>query len=93
MTGFFLLSESYVLSTLLVPLIGIVGLWTWYVRGELRPLSKYVSLSSVNEVERGEESADVTALRRGHPVTASQRSVHRLRGEHCILTVRGPLAI
>ena len=41
----------------------------------MAPLSKFVSLSSVCEVERGEETADVVRLRAGHPVTWSQRSV------------------
>ena len=42
----------------------------------MAPLSKFVSLSSVCEVERGEETADVVRLRAGHPVTWSQRSVY-----------------
>ena len=73
MTGFFLLSKSFVLSSLLAPLLLGTVVWSWWVIKTLKPLSKYVSLSSIHEVERGEETADVTKLRAGHPVTWSQR--------------------
>lgn len=75
MSGIFILRKSYILSTLLVPLLGGVLLWAWYTDKKFRPLSKYVSLSSVFEVQRGEDTADVVRLRAGHPVTWSQRSV------------------
>lgn len=73
MIGIFTLRKSWILSSLLVPLlIGTVA-WSWFIDKRLKPLSKYVSLSSVFEVQRGEETADVTRLRAGHPVTWSQR--------------------
>lgn len=73
MTGIFTLRKSWVLSSLLVPLLmGTVG-WSYYIDKKLKPLSKYVGLSSVFEVERGEETAEVLRLRAGHPVTWSQR--------------------
>jgi hypothetical protein len=82
MTGFFLLQNTYAksklswfITILLIPLIVGTLVWSWYVHGALKPLSEFVSLSSVFEVERGEETADVTALRAGHPVTWSQRCV------------------
>ena len=75
MTGIFILRKSFVLSTLLVPLLGGVLIWAWYTDKKFKPLSKYVSLSSVFEVQRGEDTADVARLRTGHPVTWSQRSV------------------
>lgn len=85
MTGFFLLQNtyassklSYVITIMLVPLIAGTLLWSWYVDKALKPLSEFVSLSSVFEVERGEETADVSRLRAGHPVTWSQRFVFRL---------------
>lgn len=73
MIGIFTLRKSYILSSLLLPLLGATCAWSWYVDKSLKPLSKSVSLSSVFEVQRGEETADVTRLRAGHPVTWSQR--------------------
>lgn len=75
MIGIFTLRKSYILSFLLVPLLAGTIAWSWYVDKSLKPLSKYVALSSVFEVQRGEETADVLRLRAGHPVTWSQRSV------------------
>jgi len=76
MIGIFTLRKSYILSSLLVPLLIGTVVWSWYVDKELKPLSKFVSLSSVFEVQRGEETADVLRLRAGHPVTWSQRYFH-----------------
>ena len=73
MSGIFILRKSYVLSTLLVPLLGGALLWAWHTDKKFKALSKYVSLSSVFEVQRGEDTADVLRLRAGHPVTWSQR--------------------
>jgi len=53
--------------------------WSWYIDKKLKPLSKYVGLSSVFEVERGEETAEVLRLRAGHPVTWSQSNLNRRR--------------
>ena len=78
MIGIFTLRKSYILSSLLVPLLIGTVVWSWYVDKELKPLSKFVSLSSVFEVQRGEETADVLRLRAGHPVTWSQRYFHPL---------------
>lgn len=75
MSGIFILKKSYILSSLLVPLLGVVVLWAWYTHKLFRPLSKFVSLSSVFEVQRGEDTAAVVRLRTGHPVTWSQRLV------------------
>ena len=75
MIGLFILKKSFILATLLAPLLGGTLLWWYYTDKQFRPLSKFVSLSSVYEVERGEESADVLRLREGHPVTWSQRYV------------------
>ncbi|KAI0689783.1 hypothetical protein BC835DRAFT_1367443 [Cytidiella melzeri] len=79
MSGIFILRKSYVLSTLLVPLLGGVLLWAWYTDKTFKPLSKYVSLSSVFEVQRGEDTADVLRLRTGHPVTWSQSYLNHRR--------------
>ncbi|KAJ7715712.1 hypothetical protein DFH07DRAFT_361132 [Mycena maculata] len=86
MTGFFLLQNtyassklSYAITVMLGPLILGTLLWSWYVHKAFRPLSDFVSLSSVCEVERGEETADVAKLRLGHPVTWSQSNLNRRR--------------
>lgn len=73
MIGIFILKKAFIISSLLAPLLFGTVLWTWYVDKQFRPLSKYVSLSSVSEVQRGEDTADVVRLREGHPVTWSQR--------------------
>jgi hypothetical protein len=75
MTGIFILKQAYVMSTLLAPLLLGTLLWSWYIDKTLKPLSNFVSLSSVFEVQRGEETADAIRLREGHPVTWSQRYV------------------
>ncbi|KAL4243386.1 CSC1 family protein, partial [Abortiporus biennis] len=79
MIGMFILKKSYILSSLLVPLLVGTVIWSWYIYKGFRPLSKYVSLSSVSEVQRGEDSADVVRLRMGHPVTWSQSYLNRRR--------------
>lgn len=75
MIGIFTLRQSYIISSLLAPLLIGTLVWSWYVDKSLKPLSKFVSLSSVFEVQRGEETADVMRLKAGHPVTWSQRCV------------------
>ena len=73
MIGNFLLAKAFVLSALVAPLILGTLAWAWYIDKAFRPLSKYVSLSSVFEVQRGVETEEVLRLRAGHPVTWSQR--------------------
>ncbi|KAH9475924.1 Calcium permeable stress-gated cation channel 1 [Psilocybe cubensis] len=79
MIGIFTLRHSYILSTLLLPLLAYTLLCGWYTHRRLRPLSKYVALSEVFEVQRGEEGAEVQRLREGHPVTWSQSHLNRRR--------------
>ncbi|KAI0916716.1 hypothetical protein AcW1_010239 [Taiwanofungus camphoratus] len=79
MIGIFILKKSYVLATLLAPLLAGTVIWSWHIDKVFRPLSKYVNLSSVFEVQRGEDSADVVRLRAGHPVTWSQSNLNRRR--------------
>ncbi|KAJ3568493.1 hypothetical protein NP233_g5666 [Leucocoprinus birnbaumii] len=79
MIGIFTLRKSWLLSSLLLPLLFGTMAWSWYIDKKLKPLSKFVSLSSVFEVQRGEETADVVRLRAGHPVTWSQSNLNRRR--------------
>ncbi|KAF8661641.1 hypothetical protein AX16_001283 [Volvariella volvacea WC 439] len=79
MTGIFTLRKSWFLSSCLVPLLFGTVLWSYYVDKSFKPLSKYVSLSSVYEVQRGVETADVFRLRDGNPVTWSQSNLNRRR--------------
>jgi hypothetical protein len=73
MTGIFALKKAFVVSSLVTPLLIGTLVWSWYIIKTYTPLSDHVSLSSVCEVERGEETAEVVRLRAGHPVTRSQR--------------------
>jgi calcium permeable stress-gated cation channel len=75
MTGIFTLRKVWIISLLLLPLLAGTVLWSWYITKQFEPLSKFVSLSSVSEVQRGEDSADLLRLKAGHPVTWSQRCV------------------
>ncbi|THH04916.1 hypothetical protein EW145_g5182 [Phellinidium pouzarii] len=79
MTGIFLLKNSFVLSSLMVPLLFGTFVWSVYTANAFRPLSDYVNLSSVFEVQRGEETAEVLRMRAGHPVTWSQSNLNRRR--------------
>ncbi|KIJ64119.1 hypothetical protein HYDPIDRAFT_112659 [Hydnomerulius pinastri MD-312] len=79
MIGILTLRQSYIMSSLLAPLLVGTVVWSWYVHKTFRPLSNAVCLSSVYEVERGEDSADVVRLREGHPVTWSQSNLSRRR--------------
>lgn len=78
MTGLFILKKAVVLSSLMAPLLFGTFVWSVYTNATFKPLSKNVNLSSVFEVQRGEESADVLRMRTGHPVTWSQRYVYIL---------------
>lgn len=73
MTGLFLLKKGVVLASLMAPLLLLTFTWSIYTSRVFSALSKSVNLSSVIEVERGEESEEVVRMREGHPVTWSQR--------------------
>jgi len=73
MSGNFILNRSFILSSLVSPLIIGTIAWSWYIERSFRPMSRFVNLSSVFEVQRGEDTADVVRLRSGHPVSWSQR--------------------
>ncbi|KAF8128423.1 hypothetical protein EV363DRAFT_1221606 [Boletus edulis] len=79
MIGILTLRQSYIMSSLLVPLVLATTAWSWYIHNIFRPLSNAVCLSSVCEVERGEEASDIVRLREGHPVTRSQSNLSRRR--------------
>jgi len=75
MSGNFVLRRSFVLSSLVAPLLIFTVSWSIYISRAFRGLSGYINLSAVFEVQRGEETEDVSRLRAGHPVTWSQRSL------------------
>jgi len=79
MTGIFTLKKSFVLSSLMAPLIAFTVWWAWYINRECAPLSSFVSLSSVFEVQRGEATDEVVKLRTGHPVSLSQSHLNKRR--------------
>ena len=73
MIGLFLLKKGIILASLMIPLLFLTFAWAIYTTRVFEPLSRNVNLSSVVEVERGEESEEVVRMREGHPVTWSQR--------------------
>jgi hypothetical protein len=75
MSGNFVLKRSFILSSLVAPLIVFTVAWSVYISRSFRSLSKYVNLSAVFKVQHGAETEDVSRLRAGHPVTWSQRSI------------------
>jgi hypothetical protein len=72
------LKRSFILSSLVAPLIVFTVAWSVYISRSFRSLSKYVNLSAVYKVQLGTETEDVSRLRAGHPVTWSQRSIYVL---------------
>ncbi|KAF9244266.1 hypothetical protein BU15DRAFT_86167 [Melanogaster broomeanus] len=82
MIGILTLRQCYIMSSLLAPLVVATVVWSWYIHKTFQPLSNAVCLSSVCEVERGEEAADVVRIREGHPVTWSQSNLSRRRYGH-----------
>ncbi|KZP27711.1 DUF221-domain-containing protein [Athelia psychrophila] len=79
MEGILTLKGAIISALLLLPLLAGTILWAWHMHRNFEPLSRFVSLSSVCEVQRGEETADVTRLRAGHPVSWSQSNLNRRR--------------
>lgn len=73
MTGIFLLRQGFILASLMVPLLIGTFAWSFYTAKAFEALSKNVNLSSVFEVQRGEDTEDVVQMRAGHPVSWSQR--------------------
>lgn len=73
MTGIFVLKKKFIFSSLMAPLIAFTCYWGWTTDRDFGPLSSFVSLSSVFEVQRGEAGSEVAKLRVGHPVSLSQR--------------------
>lgn len=73
MTGLFVVMKKVIFSSLMLPLIAFTVYWAWTTNRDFTPLSEYTSLSSIFDVQRGEESTDVAKLRSGHPVSLSQR--------------------
>ena len=72
MAGIFTLKQSFVLATLMAPLLAGTLWWAWWMNKECAPLSTYVSLSAVCEVQKGTEE-EVARMRKGAAVSASQR--------------------
>ena len=88
MTGIFILRKKTLFWPLMPPLIGFTLYWAWTINRDFEPLSSFVSLSAVFEVQRGEATNDVAKLKAGHPVTPSQRSdVFSLGLSEAMLTI------
>ncbi|KAF8273382.1 DUF221-domain-containing protein [Lactarius quietus] len=79
MSGNFVLKRSFILSSLVAPLFVFTLAWSVYISNSFNGLTKYVNLSAVFEVQRGEETEEVARLRTGHPVSWSQSNLNRRR--------------
>ena len=73
MTGLFTLRGRWVLSLALIPLLLYTAYRSWTIYSDFRPLCKYVALSNICEVERGEAAEQVVGVRGEETVTRSQR--------------------
>lgn len=73
MAGIFTLRQSFILASLTAPLVMFTVYWTWWMDANFASLSNFVALSSVCEVQRGEDTSETARLRNGHPVSRSQR--------------------
>ncbi|KAH7338447.1 DUF221-domain-containing protein [Rhizoctonia solani] len=78
MTGIFTLKQSFMLASLMAPLIIGTLWWAWWMNKEYNSMSTYVSLSALCEVQRGTEE-EVTRMRRGEAVSASQSHLNKRR--------------
>ncbi|KAH9042433.1 DUF221-domain-containing protein [Lactarius pseudohatsudake] len=79
MSGNFVLKRSFVLSSLVAPLFVFTVAWSVHISNSFHGLTKFVNLSAVFEVQRGEETEEVVRLRTGHPVSWSQSNLNRRR--------------
>ncbi|KAK4686588.1 calcium permeable stress-gated cation channel, partial [Tremellales sp. Uapishka_1] len=79
MTGLFSLQQSYWLSLAMVPLILYTLWWSWVLFKDFGPLSEYLALSSICEVQRGEGADSVVGVRDEDSVTRSQSNLNHRR--------------
>ncbi|KAH9060511.1 DUF221-domain-containing protein [Lactarius vividus] len=79
MSGNFVLKRSFILSSLVAPLFLFTVAWSIHISNSFYGLTKFVNLSAVFEVQRGEETEEVVRLRTGHPVSWSQSNLNRRR--------------
>lgn len=77
MTGIFTLSspKSPIVPALMLPLIVYTLWWSYRMFTDFGPLSKYLALSSICEVQRGEGADAAAGVRGEDDVTRSQRCV------------------
>jgi hypothetical protein len=62
LTGLFSLRKSFWLVGFMVPLIAYTIWWGWTMSRDFDPLSKYLALSNICDVQRGEEPVEVVAI-------------------------------
>ncbi|KIM23091.1 hypothetical protein M408DRAFT_321498, partial [Serendipita vermifera MAFF 305830] len=80
MTGIFSLETYFTLGAMMLPLIAFTMWWGYTTYNYFWGLSNYVSLSTISEVQRGEDSDDVARLRQGAgSVSWSQSHLNRRR--------------
>lgn len=59
MTGLFLLKTAYIISTCMAPLVVFTLYWSWRMYHRFEPLSTFVSLSLIADVQKGEPAEQV----------------------------------
>jgi len=78
MIGILTLSNSTVLSTLMLPLLAITVYWGWCMHRECRPYTKFVELDNVFEAQRNGADA-ITRPQGEEHITASHTHLNRIR--------------
>ncbi|ORY27742.1 hypothetical protein BCR39DRAFT_536914 [Naematelia encephala] len=82
MTGLFSLQsqkDSYWRPLAMLPLITYSVWWSWTMFRDFGPLSTYLALSSICEVQRGEGADEVAGVEEEGPVTRSQSNLNHRR--------------
>lgn len=75
MIGVFTLSNSFILSSLMGPMLFFTVWWAWYMGKRFTPQSRYINLDSVYEVQRG-ETDEMSRLGEGEVVSSSHTWVY-----------------
>ncbi|KAL7418593.1 hypothetical protein Q5752_007051 [Cryptotrichosporon argae] len=77
MTGLFSLRGNYYFTLAMAPLLLYTLWWSWTMFRDFGPLGRYLALSSVCEVERGEEAERVVGIGESGPTRSQSNLNHR----------------
>ena len=79
MTGIFSLRQPFWPSVAMLPLLAYTVWWAFVTNRDFGPLSEYLAISSICEVDRGGEAEDVVGVRDENQVTRSESSLSHRR--------------